>query len=212
MLGFLADGPLSGYELAKAAEAFIGDFWHVTRSQVYRELAQLAARGLVEPGAVMQRSRVPYRLTEAGRSAFEAWIVQPPPVEQIRYPLLLTIAFGSWLGPERLLEAAAAHRPEHVKRLERYRAYRDDAGLDGYQQATVAFGAAYEQAVLSWLDQLPEILSGADVRPSAGLPSVRICATTTSGDRPRDTSPPESTNRPLPGGQSRGQERFLSGD
>jgi DNA-binding PadR family transcriptional regulator len=169
MLGFLADEPLSGYELAKAAEAFIGDFWHVTRSQVYRELAQLAARGLVEPGDVMPRARVPYRLTEAGRAAFAAWIAQPPPVEQIRYPLLLTIAFGSWLGPERLLEAAAAHRPEHVHRLERYRDYRQDAGLDGYQQATVAFGLAYEQAVLAWLDQLPGILAGAPRRPEESL-------------------------------------------
>jgi hypothetical protein len=38
---------------------------------------------------------------------------------------------------------------------------KQDGGLDGYQQATVAFGAAYEQAVLDWLDQLPTILSRA---------------------------------------------------
>jgi DNA-binding PadR family transcriptional regulator len=161
ILGFLSDGELSGYELAKAAEAFIGDFWHVTRSQVYRELAQLSARALIEPGEVMQRSRVPYRLTDAGREAFADWIAQPPPVEQIRYPLLLSIAFGSWLGPARLIEFAAAHRPEHSRRLARYRGYLDDGGLDPYQQATVAFGVAYEQAVLGWLDQLPAILAGA---------------------------------------------------
>jgi DNA-binding PadR family transcriptional regulator len=161
ILGFLDAGQLSGYDLAQAADAFIGDFWHVTRSQVYRELAQLTARGLVEPGAATARARQPYRLTEAGRSAFADWIAQPPPPEQIRYPLLLTIAFGSWLGPERLLAMAEQHRPEHEQRLARYRAYQQDGGLDGYQQATVAFGAAYEQAVLDWLDQLPAILSRA---------------------------------------------------
>ncbi len=194
ILGFLADGELSGYELAKAAEELIGDFWHVTRSQVYRELAQLATRGLVEPGEVTRRSRVPYRLTDAGRSAFAAWIAQPPPVEQIRYPLLLTIAFGSWLGPERLLEAAAAHRPEHVKRLERYRAYRQDAGLDAYQQATVAFGLAYEEAVLSWLDQLPAILSGvagtAHEPPGPARNGTSPLPWRTAGATPQRTGPP----------------------
>jgi DNA-binding PadR family transcriptional regulator len=168
ILGFLEDGELSGYELAKAAEAFIGDFWHVTRSQVYRELAQLAARGLVEAGEVRGRSRVPYRLTDAGRAAFAGWIAQPPPVEQIRYPLLLTIAFGSWLGPGRLTEIAAAQRPEHEQRLASYRAYQQDGGLDPYQRATVAFGIAYEEAVLHWLDELPGILAGAPYRESAG--------------------------------------------
>ena len=51
LLGFLAGGELSGYELAKAADEIIGDFWHVTRSQVYRELSALSERGLAAPAA-----------------------------------------------------------------------------------------------------------------------------------------------------------------
>jgi DNA-binding PadR family transcriptional regulator len=159
MLGFLAGGELSGYELAKAADEFIGDFWHVTRSQVYRELAALSERGLVEPAGTGPRARQPYRITEAGREAFGGWVALPPPVEQIRYPLLLTMAFGSWLGPARLLEFAEAHRPAHEEKLAKYRSLRDDPGLDGYQQATVAFGIRYEEAVLGWLDELPAILA-----------------------------------------------------
>jgi DNA-binding PadR family transcriptional regulator len=165
ILGFLDAGDLSGYDLAQAAAEIIGDFWHVTRSQVYRELAQLTARGLVEPGERAARARQPYRLTEAGREEFAKWITTPPPPEQVRYPLLLTIAFGAWLGPDRLLEMAAVHRPEHEHRLATYRAYLADGGLDPYQQATVTFGVGYEEAVLAWLDQLPAILAGAPTRP-----------------------------------------------
>jgi DNA-binding PadR family transcriptional regulator len=164
ILGFLDAGELSGYDLAQAAAEIIGDFWHVTRSQVYRELAQLTARGLVEPGEPAARARQPYRLTDAGRMEFAKWIATPPPPEQVRYPLLLTIAFGAWLGPDRLLEMAAAHRPDHERRLAAYRAYLADGGLDEYQRATVTFGVGYEEAVLAWLDRLPAILAGARAR------------------------------------------------
>jgi DNA-binding PadR family transcriptional regulator len=188
ILGFLEAGELSGYDLAKAATEIIGDFWHVTRSQVYRELAQLAGSGLVERGDTAARARQPYRLTESGRAAFIDWIAQPPPQEQVRYPLLLTIAFGSWLGPERLLEMASAHRPDHERRLATYRAYMRDEGLDQYQRATVVFGIAYEEAVLRWLDQLPAVLAGAPVRPGSSAASASSPAPARS-TAPRRTPP-----------------------
>ena len=160
LLGFLAGGELSGYELAKAASEIIGAFWHVTRSQVYRELASLSERGLIVPAGTGPRARQPYRITEAGREAFAGWVAQQPQLEQIRYPLLLTMAFGSWLGADRMLEFAEAHRSAHEERLARYRSLREDPGLDGYQKATVAFGIRYEEAVLSWMSELPAILAG----------------------------------------------------
>ena len=159
LLGFLHAGELSGYELSKAAEDIIGDFWHVTRSQVYRELATLRARGLVEPTGTGPRAKRPHQITEDGRAAFTNWVAQPPQLEQIRYPLLLTMAFGAWLGADRVLEFAEAHRPAHETRLERYRSLQSDAHLDNYLQAAVAFGVRYEEAVLAWTDELPAILS-----------------------------------------------------
>jgi DNA-binding PadR family transcriptional regulator len=168
LLGFLTGGELSGYELAKAADEIIGDFWHVTRSQVYRELAALSERGLVAPAGTGPRAKQPYRITEAGREAFAGWVARQPPIEQIRYPLLLTMAFGSWLGADRLLEFAEAHRGAHEERLARYRSLRDDPGLDGYQSATVAFGVRYEEAVLGWMAELPAILAE---RPSRVNPA-----------------------------------------
>ena len=75
------------------------------------------------------------------------------------------MAFGSWLGPERLLQFAEAHRAAHEERLARYRSLQADPGLDNYQQATVAFGVRYEQAVLAWMSDLPAVLAGAGPDP-----------------------------------------------
>jgi len=162
LLGFLHSGDLSGYDLVGVAQLFIGDFWTLTRSQVYRELAVLADRGLVEAGETGPRSRRPYRLTEAGRAAFGEWVAQPPGTEQIRYPLLLTLSFGSWLGPDRLLELVAEHRKLHEERLESYLTLESDEAMEQepYQRATLAFGIHYERAVLAWMDELPRILNG----------------------------------------------------
>ena len=170
LLGFLHAGEQSGYELAGTAQQVIGDFWTVTRSQVYRELAALAERRLVEEGERGARSRRPYRITAAGRAAFTEWIGQPPGTEQIRYPLLLTLAFGDFLSPERLLELVADHRRLHEDRLAGYltTAAEQGDGLGPYLLATLTFGIHYERAVLAWMDDLPQVLAPARDRPARG--------------------------------------------
>ena len=150
LLGFLHDGPMSGWDLAAAAQERIGDFWTVTRSQVYRELTAMAAAGLVEPGAPGARDRRPYAITPAGRTAFADWI--EPGLEQIRFPLLLTMAFAAHLPTERLREMVRVHRAAHAERLAGYEGEQPPPG--SFQAATLDFGIRYERAVLDWFDEL----------------------------------------------------------
>ena len=162
LLGFLIDGPLTGWDLVAAAQEMIGDFWTLTRSQVYREVHALAASGYVEALEPGPRDRRPYALTAAGRAAFQEWIECEPGLETIRVPLLLTIGFGRYLPPERLAEFVASHRRAHAERLRRYEAAaRDEAcGDDVYARATLDFGIAHERAALRWFEELPEAIRG----------------------------------------------------
>jgi DNA-binding PadR family transcriptional regulator len=161
LLGFLHDGPLSGYELAARAQQRIGDFWTLTQSQVYRELTWMAEAGLVAAGERGSRERRPYTVTEAGRAAFAAWVDRPPGPETIRHPLLLLVSFGRYVPPERLAAYLRQHREAHAERL---RSYEADAtsgvgsGADSFAAATLAFGIAYERAVMDWFASLPEEL------------------------------------------------------
>lgn len=158
LLGFLHEGPQSGWDLVATAERMIGAFWSLTRSQIYRELATMAADGLIEADQVGPRERRPYRLTDAGREAFAQWLDEQPGVEQIRYPLLLTLAFSRHLPPERLAEFLRQHRAVHAERLAGYDAALADAqhaGADPTDLVTLDFGMRYEQAVLDWFDHLP---------------------------------------------------------
>jgi DNA-binding PadR family transcriptional regulator len=166
LLGFLHEGPMSGWDLVAAAQSRIGDFWSLTQSQVYRELAAMAAAGLVEEQERGRRDRRPYAVTEAGRSAFAAWVSREPDEETIRFPLLLTIMFGRHLPPERLAAIVARHREVHAARLAAYQEI--DAALppraaeaEPYAVATLAFGLMYERALLEWFDNLPPVIRGA---------------------------------------------------
>jgi len=163
LLGFLHEGPMTGWDLVARAQERIGDFWSLTRSQVYRELAAMESVGLVEAGARESRDRRPYALTETGRAAFAEWVDREPGPESIRYPLLLTLAFGSHVPAGRMAEFVAAHRAVHAERLASYeRAHADliAGGFDPYARATLEFGLTYEKAVLTWFDGLASEVRG----------------------------------------------------
>lgn len=165
LLGFLHDGPLSGWDLVRTAQASIGNFWSLAQSQVYRELAAMTDSGLVTAGARGRRDRRPFEITDAGRRAFADWIDSEPGPESIRMPLLLTVTFGRHLPPDRLAQFMATHRERHARQLAAYRARREearDAGFtDPYALASLEFGIAYEAAALAWFDRTSSSLSDA---------------------------------------------------
>jgi DNA-binding PadR family transcriptional regulator len=155
----LSGGELTGAELVRVAQQRIGDFWSLTRSQVYRELAALEREGHVEPGPRGVRESRPYRITASGRKVYRTWLTERLPGDTVRVPLLLALAFGSVLPKRRV--AALLHRSaeEHRNRLNSYRALAadlDKQGVDVWTQSTLSFGIHYEEAVLRWFDALPD--------------------------------------------------------
>jgi DNA-binding PadR family transcriptional regulator len=151
LLGFLMDQPRTGWELLQAVEQGLSRFWNVTPSHVYRELRTLEARSLVRAGTPGVRDRRPFTITAAGRRAFQDWIRAEPGPEQIRMPLLVKLWFGEHLDRVTLDSFLAASRAEHEERL---RLYERIAAPDAGTAAVVAFGVAYETAVIAWLDEL----------------------------------------------------------
>jgi DNA-binding PadR family transcriptional regulator len=166
LLGFLHDGPMTGWDLVATAEERIGAFWSITRSQVYRELATMARDGLVKADVPGPRDRRPYAITDDGRKCFAAWVEERVGEETTRFPLLLLVMFGRHVRPARVAEVVAEHRAMHAGRLAGYeqdlaRGPRDRVP-DPYARATLDFGLRYERAVLDWFDALPAEITGSD--------------------------------------------------
>lgn len=161
LLGLLdaSGGELTGGELVRTAQTRIGEFWSLTRSQVYRELAALETEGMVKAGARGPRESRPYSITTAGKSEYRRWLSEELPGPSIRMPLLLAVCFGAALPPgslERLLDRAEA---DHRAKLEAYEALDAEleaVGVDPFSRATLSLGLHYQRATLSWLESLPE--------------------------------------------------------
>ncbi|QKW08765.1 PadR family transcriptional regulator [Streptomyces sp. NA04227] len=166
LLGFLHDGPKTGWDLCAAAEQVIGPFWSLTRSQVYRELSAMAERGLVEAGPSGRRDRRPYGLTEAGRAAFAAWAEQGPGQATIRLPLLLFVTLGRHIPAEQLARTLAEQRRMQAGSLTDYLRLRDELRehhADPYLLATLDYGISVARATVRWIDRLPpEVLGGTE--------------------------------------------------
>ena len=153
LLGFLQLGPMTGWDLDAMVRSSIGNFWNVTRSQIYRELRTLTERGYVTAGDAGRRDRVPYTITAAGQEAFASWIAQDPPGDVIRSRLLLTVFFGGHVDGRRMERFLAVHRLRHEERLEHYRELAAAlAGAEGMAWAVHAlrYGIEHEEAVLRW--------------------------------------------------------------
>jgi DNA-binding PadR family transcriptional regulator len=160
ILGFLATfGALTGWDLDQMIDTSIGNFWNVTRSQVYRELRDLAGRGLVTHGEPGPRFKTPYEITEAGRNALHSWLARDPGPDVIRHRLMLTLFFSDFLDPGRLAEIFAQQRAVHVATLSRYQQVQADLGTEGAVAATLRFGITYEQALIAWIDSNADLAS-----------------------------------------------------
>ena len=165
LLGFLHDGPRSGWDLTRLVETTLGDFWSITRSQVYRELADLSRRGLVEAGETGRRDARPYTLTADGREAFAAWAAQGPGAATIRLPLLLFVSLGRHIGTPRLLEelrAQLAAQRVLVAQYEGERARLADGAADALIVATIDYGIETGKVTIAWIEQLVARLEDED--------------------------------------------------
>jgi DNA-binding PadR family transcriptional regulator len=157
LLGFLHDGPATGWDLIEEVRLGLARFWNVTSSHVYRELKTLETRGLVHAGEPGPRDRRPFSITDAGRRAFADWIRREPAQEQMRVPLLVTLWFAKHLDATTLATFLENHRAEHERRLEEYRGFVDatresqSVDIDPHVGAVIDFGIAYETAFLDWL-------------------------------------------------------------
>jgi DNA-binding PadR family transcriptional regulator len=161
VLGFLTGGPMSGWDLSSAITHSVGNFWNVTRSQVYRELKSLEAAGLVTTsGAKGPRDRLAYKITPSGRREFKRWVARDLEDETRRVPVLLTTFFGRQVPAKRLAAILAAHRQVLSEQLAEYR--RVDKGLAGdpYARATARYGIAYCRMAIRWIDTEGAALDG----------------------------------------------------
>ena len=177
LLALLARAPLTGYDLAQRMRRSTDFFWTARHSQIYPELARMEAAGLVTHEVVPQTERPDkkvFTMTEAGRAALRAWLVQPVRPAPERDEMMLK-TFCAWLiEPHEAVALFRAQEAEHLARLAAYEAMLAElaqhpdvrerrvrtTAFSSY--ATLRRGVQYERGYTEWCRWMAETVQSAE--------------------------------------------------
>jgi DNA-binding PadR family transcriptional regulator len=180
LLGLLARGDRSGYDLTQGLKDPVGYFWFAGHSQIYPELSRLEAAGLVAHMVVEQSDRPDkklYRLTEQGTEALSAWLAAETEVPRKRDELVLK-AYSIWRSDPatavRMMrhhaQIHAEHRSEFEARLARIQV---EAGASFWDpgsrwfsvHAVLQRGIGYEREYQEWCEWVVRCLEHPEGEP-----------------------------------------------
>jgi DNA-binding PadR family transcriptional regulator len=84
ILGLVNRSPLTGYDITKAFNEGLIEFWYAKHSQIYPELKKLTEEGLISYEVVIQGEKLEkklYSITEKGRLSLQNWLKKDDPLE-----------------------------------------------------------------------------------------------------------------------------------
>lgn len=171
ILGFLAEGDLSGYDIkTRCVDKDASHFWTADQAQVYRTLDRLESGRLVSSREKRQSgrpNRKVYSITQAGRERLDEWLATSHTLPPYRDPFLIQVYFGSELSDDALTDVLERAREQRQSRLsllrERATAHALAVGAAADRPAllhrmTLDAAMATERAAIDWLDDSLETL------------------------------------------------------
>ena len=119
----LTEKPMSGYDLAKNFDASVGFFWRASHQQIYRELAKLRSRNLVQSEEISQSgkpNRIVHTITDEGRSVVRQWSLKQPRMPSVKDDLLLKFYGFDDIDLGAMVEHMSHRIEQHETRLQTY--------------------------------------------------------------------------------------------
>jgi len=176
VLGLLAYGPLSGYDIKRIYAQSLGNFWSESYGHIYPILKRLEDEGLATREVQHQTGkpdRNVYTITGLGRDELHRWLAQPPEPARERVEVLLKLFHGWEVGPAAMIQHVKQIRAEHEALLQRYAHYdevmtRDNEPPSPYWLMTVSCGQHASRAYIDWCDETIAKLEQLPTEPRAG--------------------------------------------
>lgn len=162
VLGLLALGPKTGYELVQGYSRSIGQISSRSDAVLYNEPKRLAKDGLVEAVDEQRgkRSVVVYSITDAGFEVLEQWLTEPPTFPLLEADPVVRTVFSDFADLEHLRQTVEAFRAEALQRRDMLASigetYLSEEGLYQERLHIVALSGRFVgylmQAYIDWCD------------------------------------------------------------
>ena len=169
VLGMVAMGASSGYEIGRAVERSVRFFWALGPPQIYAELRRLEEAGLLAgtDDARGRRPRRTFEVTADGERALRAWIERDEQVPlEFRDAELLRLFFADALPDVDAAARVASMRRRSARALERFEAEilpaasgAQDRGF-AFPAEVARFGVELHEFIVSWCDRVEAELEG----------------------------------------------------
>ncbi|MDX3193684.1 PadR family transcriptional regulator [Streptomyces sp. MN03-5084-2B] len=186
VLAALLSGEYSGYQLAKAFDVGVANFWYARPQQLYLELSKLEKDGLIEGREVVQRTRPTKRLfmvTDAGLAELAQFAAAASKPSFIRDDLLVKVQAIDHVDAAPViaqLEQRAAAAAAKVEILEKIlRRFRGDLDEETYLRdgspigpyLTCLRGRRFEQEHHDWCVRAAALLRDRATRNGRPAPA-----------------------------------------
>jgi PadR family transcriptional regulator, regulatory protein AphA len=163
ILGLLALGAHSGYDIKQLADMSTRHFWATSYGQIYPELRRLSQAGLIkaEDASRGTRQRTLYHLTAKGRQALHVWVADGTvqPVE-IRDEMLLKLFFADAMSGKETVKHLGAMRRRHQEVAAGLREHEPMVAAQPHRMKyeVLKFGVALHEWCADWYGRLAKDL------------------------------------------------------
>jgi PadR family transcriptional regulator AphA len=170
VLGMLALGPKSGYDIKKGFEKGMDNFWRESYGQIYPILKSLVKAGLAVKQVAQQVGKPDkhiYVITSAGQEELVNWLRRPVDPEMLRIEILLKLFFGRQITVSENIGHVRCYREKYRQLDERLEdieqhlkaEHVNHSDLD-YFLITLSYGRHMAKAITAWCDETTTRLAG----------------------------------------------------
>jgi DNA-binding PadR family transcriptional regulator len=163
ILGLLALGAQSGYDIKQLADMSTRHFWATSYGQIYPELRRLTQAGLIkaEDASRGNRERTLYHLTAEGRKALHAWVADGTvQAVEIRDEMLLKLFFADAMSGKETIKHLGAMRRRHQEVAAGLREHEPMVAAQPHRMKyeVLKFGVALHEWCADWYGRLAKDL------------------------------------------------------
>jgi DNA-binding PadR family transcriptional regulator len=163
ILGLLALGAQSGYDIKQLADMSTRHFWATSYGQIYPELRRLTQAGLIkaEDASRGNRERTLYHLTAEGRKALHAWVADGTvQAVEIRDEMLLKLFFADAMSGKETVKHLGAMRRRHQEVAAGLREHEPMVAAQPHRMKyeVLKFGVALHEWCADWYGRLAKDL------------------------------------------------------
>jgi DNA-binding PadR family transcriptional regulator len=158
ILGMVHREPRSGYEIKALVDNTTRFFWAASYGQIYPQLKQLSAAGLVEgiDASRGDRKRTVYAITADGEAELKDWLRKPPETSEMREEGLLKLFFSGALKPAEAVETLRSMRRKRLELAERLRSIGPEKTetKDPFPLMVLQAGIEFNQWFADWCERM----------------------------------------------------------